>query len=175
MASFKWLLVTTSGKLISYFFNFRLLLDCILCCLMVAAMATCSMCWTISAGQGPYNPSLITVCVFALTIRPCHLPTATVPSPIRIGGICAGCYLFGAIVVRLSFVANTGIPMARAPNGLVMAVVVALAALFCQGTLKYGGSFSGTGGVVELLDLNISTLNVVTPIVQEAEIVVLQV
>ena len=77
--------------------------------------------------------------------------------------------------MRLSFVANTGLPMARTPNGLVMAVVVALAALLSEGTLKFGGRFSGTGGVVEFLDLNISTLNEVAPIVQEAEIVVLQV
>ena len=75
--------------------------------------------------------------------------------------------------MRLSFVANTGFSMARTPNGLVMAVVVGLAALFSEGTLKFGGSFSGTSGVVEFLDLNISTLNVGAPIVQEAEKVVL--
>ena len=56
-----------------------------------------------------------------------------------------------------------------------MAVVVGLAALFSKGTLKYGERFTGTGGVVEFLDFNISTLNVVAPIVQEAEKVVLQV
>ena len=130
--------------------------------------------WAISARQGPYDFPHIAICVFALTVRPCHLPTATLPSPICIV-ICVGSFLFGAIVVRLSFVAYTGVPMARTPNGFVMAIVVGLTALFSEGTFKFWLGFSGTGGVVEFLDLNTSTLNVVAPIVQEAEIVVLQV
>jgi len=77
--------------------------------------------------------------------------------------------------MRLSFVANTGIPMARTPNGFVMAIVVALTALISERTLKFWGRCSGARGVVEFLDLNASTLNVVAPIVQEAEKGVLQV
>jgi len=65
--------------------------------------------------------------------------------------------------------------MTRTPNGFVMAIVVGVTTLFSEGTFKLWGSISGTGGVVEFLDLNISTLNIATSIVQEAKKVVLQV
>jgi len=81
--------------------------------------------------------------------------------------------------------------MAGTPNWLIMAIIIAVVTtLFSEGALEFWGNFrgsfgavrcwetfSGTCDVVEFLDCNFSTDTwyVVAPVVQEAEIVVLQV
>ena len=109
--------------------------------------------------------------------------------------ICVGSFLSGTIVLRLRFEANwevnTGVPMAGTPNWLLLAIFAAVTALFSECTLEFWGSFTGslyfgavkcceifvdTCRVVEFLDCSSSTTGtwyVATPVVQEAEIVVL--